>query len=177
MIKLSRRNSLKLFASGVASVGALGPLKAMAGMPVAPAAVTAASKSSVLAHESTDVVVSLERSAGNHCLVTVTNQSNAAVTLRHIQPGVVFAQGFSYDLNELVKDGPLTLAASVAMHFSLAPARSAAVSQIKPTTHGDETKVSQVAVKTRFVNLAKSEGATGLDSSLDSVTTVRSLLS
>jgi len=64
--------------------------------------------------------------------VLVTNASTNATSLRHVSPGRVTAKELSYDLNELIVDGPLKLEAGATRRFKLKPVSSDSVEATVP---------------------------------------------
>ena len=183
MINTSRRTTLKLFSATLATAGtvSLAPLKALAGLVQAPQSPTPDSAVDLPAHqhEATDVVFSVDRLSelhGGHSVVTILNRSQTAVTLRYIQPGFVHAEGRTYDLNQLLQDGPLTLAAGDAVRLPLSPIVSAISTDADSGWHVPRGLVSQpVVVKTR---LARSSGLNDVRTDITTeVTMLRSLFS
>ena len=183
MINTSRRTTLKLFSATLATAGtvSLAPLKALAGLVQAPESTTSDSETELSSHqhEATDVVLSVDRLSelhGGHSVVTILNRSQAAVTLRYIQPGFVHAEGRTYDLNQLLQDGPLTLAAGDAVRLPLSPIVSEISADDDSGWHVPGGLVSKpVVVKTR---LARSSELTAATTAVTTeVRTVRSLFS
>lgn len=183
MINTSRRRTLKLVSATLATAGtaSLAPLKALAGLvpaaqnppleslpePVAEPLIELSS----LQQEATNIVFSVDRQVDHHIshsVVTILNRSDAAMTLRYIQPGFVHAEGYTYDLNQLLKDGPLTLASGEVVRLPLAPITSAISANADSGWQVPGGLVSDpVVVKTRL----------GQSSELHSVKTLRSLFS
>lgn len=181
MINFTRRTALKYFSATIVASGAA--KIATAAVPTQAATAYAQQARSIDAspdvdgNDITDVVISLEKSdIGSHAFVTVSNTSSKATTIRHIRPGIVSAEGHTYDLNGLVQDGPLTLAAGDSIRLPVVPVTAVALQAARmspskvPVFDAAETPVptgltrgKPVVVKTRLAGSPQ----------MDSVRTVR----
>jgi len=136
MINTTRRLALKLLSTTAVITGSAGLLsaKALAGFAPQPASAGSPHQPDSLDQEITDISLSVERSrVGRHAIVTFTNRSATARTIRYISPGIVRAEGEVYDLNTLVMDFPLTMGANDVVRLPVAPAGEHAEEAVVPS--------------------------------------------
>lgn len=113
MVDTTRRNTLKTMV--VAGSVAVLPVWAMQSK----AAVFGATEipgTVIATHLSVDFSDSVN---GSQQLVTLTNSSSKAVTVRHVYPGIVNAADKRYDLNELLQHGDVVVPANGSKVFRL----------------------------------------------------------
>lgn len=142
MIKLTRRDSLKVFS--VAGLAAVMPTLSQARLLPAPAAswkdlpCDAKHTATECTHPQADIDITISRVVAKHpledyALVNIWNHSNESSTLRYIYPGVVEHEGAFYDLNSLLADGELKLEANQTVYQRLLPMQQAA-DRLNPPT-------------------------------------------
>ncbi len=109
MINHTRRNTLKTIAAATA-------------VAIAPAVASAAASQPYNKPASTAHTTGLQLEFGNGLsgqLVTISNNSDKAITLKHVYPGIVHANGKTYDINSVLQKKAMTLAAGSSLNVPL----------------------------------------------------------
>jgi len=153
LINKTRRNALKFLGVPVAGlfVSDLSANEAALLEPEVSSTDDQASRNSDI----TGIVCRFEKSRlSGVAEVVIENTSTDAITVSHVYPGIVHANGFNYDLNTILEHAPLTLSAGGALRSPIHPQRSGEDEMSIPT---GLTYSSPVTVATQVANAAGSD--------------------
>lgn len=154
MITLTRRACLKLFSVAGLSTALPSLVGASTETGASEATVLKKWPKSTTPAYATNIEITLQRvvartPAEDYAYVTIRNTGEKPSTLRYIYPGVVEADGNSYDLNALLSNGSLTLEPNKNVYLRLKQMQRAADRQNPPVQIAQS---GQVVIKNYLVS-------------------------